>query len=743
MFNKSIISKSLALALIAPSFAAAEVTATFQLRNETAVYTQSGQTIGQPTTQLDSATNQSGGELMKFQNQVKAFINGDIGEDSTWHAELQLIYDSEAIDDEDTGGVNYKGHEDYTQNDFFRELYVDTEAGDWLLRLGKQQVVWGTADGIKLLDIINPTDFREVNQNVMEDSRLPIWMINAERDVGDAGNIQFIVSQVETNKIPGLNPGGDEGQPFIMKGVDTISGQVNGFYNIAPQLGKVSNSFNNFAKAGAFLPAGAQPGGLTGFTNLTVDGFADQDWNVAFAGALPQLTATNAPSASNTGAASNPLAGGNGTYQGNRLLNTFANDPNSVGTNSNGTQGYQTNLTNITAVNNTASTVTWNPTDPKSTFDHMPNATFATFNTFAGNNTQQVGAGNIPALTTEWVRDLPDDEANAGFRFKGFTDSGINYSLNYFYHYDSNPHINLSYHDAVTNEKLTTELRAAAAAAGGLPTGAVIDRSAVSNAWSNADANTHVSVLLKNSAGQYYGAVNPTTGGTNDATHAGNGVKLRFTETQNRIHSLGASFDMAVDSFDVPLVIRGEFLYDQDVMQPVVDKRLLAIGDLEGALVSEETDFFKYVLGADITVMTNLLVSAQFIQFINLDFVDTSRTCTTQFGSTFDCSRYTADPTTMSISNSLQKGYETKEWVSLFLSKPIGEEQLGRWNNITIWEEGGGWWNRLDAEYSLSDSFIVNAEWNHYWGDDNTTFGQLENSSNVQVGFKYIFGGYY
>ena len=146
--------------------------------------------------------------------------------------------------------------------------------------------------------------------------------------------------------------------------------------------------------------------------------------------------------------------------------------------------------------------------------------------------------------------------------------------------------------------------------------------------------------------------------------------------------------------------------------------------------------------------MTNLLVSAQFIQFINLDYVNSSATCATQSGTqgsttnTFDCSTYTGDPATLHLTNGLQRGWETKEWVSLFFSKPIGEDQLGRWNNITIWEEGGGFWNRLDAEYSVTDQFIVSGEWNHYWGDENTTFGQLENSSNVQVGFKYIFEDY-
>ena len=57
-------------------------------------------------------------------------------------------------------------------------------------------------------------------------------------------------------------------------------------------------------------------------------------------------------------------------------------------------------------------------------------------------------------------------------------------------------------------------------------------------------------------------------------------------------------------------------------------------------------------------------------------------------------------------------------------------------NNIIIYEEGGGYWNRLDAEYSLSDQMILTGELNYYWGDEDTTFGQFKNSSNIQAGRK-------
>jgi hypothetical protein len=228
-----------------------------------------------------------------------------------------------------------------------------------------------------------------------------------------------------------------------------------------------------------------------------------------------------------------------------------------------------------------------------------------------------------------------------------------------------------------------------------------------------------------------------------DTSHSPNGMTMVLTETLERSHNIGASFDYTLDTDFAPIVLRGEFLYKRDELQPVIDKRLMGIGYLPGAMRSEGHDVFKYVLGADINIFTNLMVSAQFIQFLNLDFVDEQRTCWTGFqegqGQAYDCSRYTADMATLHMSNGLNKGEENKEFYSLFLSKPFGESQEHRWNNILMFEENGGWWNRFDVEYSFSDTLLGTFEINQYWGDENTMFGQFEESSNVQVGIKYIF----
>jgi len=186
-----------------------------------------------------------------------------------------------------------------------------------------------------------------------------------------------------------------------------------------------------------------------------------------------------------------------------------------------------------------------------------------------------------------------------------------------------------------------------------------------------------------------------------------------------------------------PVVLRGEFLYQKDVYSPVIDLAALSIGDLPGALQMIEGDRFRYVLGVDVTAMTNMMVSFQFIQDMNLDYIDGTSTAGSVTGS-----RYTADFSTMHMSNGFNKAEENKEFYSLFLSKPFGAEQQHRWNNIYMFEENGGNWNRFDVEYSFDDRLIGMFEYNAYWGDDNTQFGQLDNSSNVQVGIKYLFDDY-
>jgi hypothetical protein len=269
--------------------------------------------------------------------------------------------------------------------------------------------------------------------------------------------------------------------------------------------------------------------------------------------------------------------------------------------------------------------------------------------------------------------------------------------------------------------------------------------------WKNSSGEVLTTVLganntidLKDSAGLYYGAYandsDGITGGSDDAVNRV--ANLEFREKLNRIQNLGGSFDMAIETEGLgPVVIRGEGLYQKDVMTPILDRNKLGYGDLPGALQSVKGDYFKYVLGADITAMTNMMVSVQVIQIRNLDFVDNNvdASGTACASTTSNCGVYTADSAVMHMSNNLQKAEKNKEFYSLFFSKPFGASGEHRWNNILMLEEGGGKWNRLDAEFSINDETQATVEWNKYFGDENTQFGQLSKSSNIQVGVKYSF----
>ncbi len=73
-----------------------------------------------------------------------------------------------------------------------RELYLDFRVADTDWRLGKQQVVWGQADGIKVLDVVNPQSYREFILDDFDKSRIPLWMANVNIPVGDSANLQLL-----------------------------------------------------------------------------------------------------------------------------------------------------------------------------------------------------------------------------------------------------------------------------------------------------------------------------------------------------------------------------------------------------------------------------------------------------------------------------------------------------------------------------------------------------------------------
>ena len=67
-----------------------------------------------------------------------------------------------------------------------RELYFEWNWGRTYVNIGKQQIVWGNADGLKVLDVVNPQSFREFILDDFADSRIPLWAVNIQLPVGDS-----------------------------------------------------------------------------------------------------------------------------------------------------------------------------------------------------------------------------------------------------------------------------------------------------------------------------------------------------------------------------------------------------------------------------------------------------------------------------------------------------------------------------------------------------------------------------
>jgi len=849
----------LATAILSASMVHAETEISAKLVHETGFYTKDGSTIGDRPNQtilgtgmsqtpytkimtdegmyrgiatgrpnMDADPTHSSGDQFKSETMLKIFLDGDVNDKATFHVELNPSNNSKATSE-------YDGNESYTQRDVLREAYVDTNLNDWSIRAGKQQVVWGTADGMKLLDAINPTDYAEMAQNQMEDSRIPVWMINGEKYLEDGSSLQLIVSQPKENVFAGLNRhidtstrfnnnmslddstlnnGTDTGHPYMLMGPDSITGVYNGFLNIVPDLGSVATRFGAAFKeddAGTTHDDLSNANFSTGFYDIDSVSFIPNGSGVYSAAVDTAMNNFNYTFAGNQGNLGGQKANANAGGDG---MNGFTVDifkGMTMGTMSNaliGAQGEDATLANIPAGFKKAILDTWQgllqthtnaagiqtalgdnsltgpdkltgqhmlalgfqplyntnlnnlTTDADSAFDYMGNTTFKTFDAFAN-------AGS------KYNYIMPDDsDLDLAARIRKTTPDGTNYSFAASYNYDKNPIINLSwkgssgqtltlretYHDvtpgtgggAGVSESTCTTLSVNNACHTTLQLYDASNTSATSAIATAVDKTVNATLTNGFYGGQaqdlaYKDAFNayitnyasnpsnPSSAEVQQAQGAGYTAAqdyrayLQFDQEVKRVFQLGGAFDTVVETEEFgPVVIRGEALYTKDGYSPVMNKDRLAIGDLVGALQMKKADRFKFVLGADITALTNMMISAQFIQDSNLDFVDNGN-------------EYTTDYATMHLSNGFNKAIKDKNFYSLFLSKPFGESGQHRWNNILMLEEGGGKWNRFDIEYTIDDNTVGSVEYNKYWGDANTQFGQLEKSSNLQVGLKYTF----
>ena len=90
----------------------------------------------------------------------------------------------------------------------FREVYTDVELADipLSLRVGRQMIVWGESDNLRMLDRTNALDATwhggGVGQETWDDLRIPYWMIRGTYNFGQVGSLSDVF--LETYWVPGL-----------------------------------------------------------------------------------------------------------------------------------------------------------------------------------------------------------------------------------------------------------------------------------------------------------------------------------------------------------------------------------------------------------------------------------------------------------------------------------------------------------------------------------------------------------
>jgi hypothetical protein len=95
-----------------------------------------------------------------------------------------------------------------------RELYADLTIGKSYWRVGKQQVVWGEMDGLKILDILNPMSFREFILDDFDDSRIPLWAIKGDIKIGSLNVQAYWSPDITSHHFP--SNGGLYGPPILI-----------------------------------------------------------------------------------------------------------------------------------------------------------------------------------------------------------------------------------------------------------------------------------------------------------------------------------------------------------------------------------------------------------------------------------------------------------------------------------------------------------------------------------------------
>ena len=148
--------------------------------------------------ELEAAVGTGRGRSQKLEYLVKPELVAEL----PWEMELTVsgLLRADLFDELEPGKPSLDTYSHYSRRGLLgdhvdmelREFYLDATVDETYLRIGKQQIVWGEADGLKVLDVVNPQSFREFILDDFEDSRIPLWSVKTETPLGENTTLEVI-----------------------------------------------------------------------------------------------------------------------------------------------------------------------------------------------------------------------------------------------------------------------------------------------------------------------------------------------------------------------------------------------------------------------------------------------------------------------------------------------------------------------------------------------------------------------
>ena len=158
------------------------------------------------------------------------------------------------------------------------ELFVDVRKGNFWTRLGRQNVVWGESDGVRLLDVINPLDNSwhpfEGGGELFDHRRIPLWMARF--------TYQLPIKDMSIDAF--YNPG-----DFV----PTVQADIGSPWNVNPvPRNGVGDPADGFLVVGSPFGPTLAPGTTFIIADDTNDRRGDEQWGVRLLGSLGSFNYT-------------------------------------------------------------------------------------------------------------------------------------------------------------------------------------------------------------------------------------------------------------------------------------------------------------------------------------------------------------------------------------------------------------------------------------------------------------------